>query len=830
MSLPIYRPIIPLTLAMAMGILLGETAPGHEMWIGLLICGTIAVVAHAMIRKRAIVFTPLLLACCLGYVSIQPWVMPHFSDHHVHHHIGSEPCRITGHVLNTPDYRHHRTRLVLAADSIFQDGDQKNARGRIRLTISGNPVDVKKGDQISFVGRLRSIKNFNNPGGFDYERYMAFQKIWVRSHAPAQHLTILTKNQPSGGWLDLSAFRSRTSELIHALATRNQHNGDAVNGISKALLIGDRTEVSVDLRKQFNRAGVGHLLAISGLHVGIVASVAFLLFHWIGSWIPPLLWNGWNRKLAAMMTFIPVLAYGFLAGMSPSTQRAVIMVGVFLLTLLLDQEQDLTNTICMAGLTILIIHPPALFSISFQLSFAAVLTIVWGVTLLRPLKAHQNRLMDRLIQKGVTFMAVSFFAILGTTPLVMAYFNQVSLIGIFVNIVAIPLVGFIVVPLGLLGVFLQLLEPHLAVVCLCISHWVLSKSIRVIQFFSDLPFAALDTITPSRIEMGLYYAMMLGVFLLLAQRSQQKTDRLHGSRTKRALAIGIVALAALGWMVDAGYWLHERFWHQDLRATILDVGQGSAALLELPRGRTVLIDGGGFSSNAVFDTGKNILAPYLLRKKIKTVDTLILSHPNSDHLNGLIYIAEHFKVAQAVTNGQSAATKGYRLFHAALKENDIDTPPYSTLDGIIYFKGGQLEILYPPRNFLDRGPLKNWQNANNNSLVVKVTMGQIAFLFPGDIMVMGEKALVASAKDNLKSTVLISPHHGSGSSSTPLFLRQVDPDIVIISCGHNNRFRFPSRMVLQRYQSLGCRVFRTDREGAVLMRTDGQALNITIQK
>ena len=619
--------------------------------------------------------------------------------------------------------------------------------------------------------------------------------------------------------------RTMISEMIDGLGTEAPGSSQSVKAVSRALLIGDRKGISTALREKFNRAGVGHLLAISGLHIGIVATVTFAIFRWIVAWLSPVLWAGWTRRTAAILTFVPVLAYGFLAGMSPSTQRAVIMVSIFLLTLLFDRDQDLINTICIAGMLILVINPPALFSISFQLSFTAVLVIVLGMSLMRPILQKTKGIKAAMITKGVAFMAVTLFATVGTAPLVMAYFNQVSLIGIVVNIVAIPLVGFLAVPLGLLAVFIQVFSTGAASACLQLSHWVLEKAILVIDFFSGLPAAALETITPSLVEISLFYLMLLGVFSWLSSRHREKQSNLSVGM-RQGIAYGMILFAVFGGVLDAGYWIHQRFRHKDLRIMIFDVGQGSAALLELPGGRNLLIDGGGFADNAVFDTGKYIIAPYLLRNKIKTIHTLFLSHPNSDHLNGLIYIAEHFNVEQAITNNESSPTMGYQLFVEALKKYDIDAPGYRALERITTVAGTKIEILYPSKDFLEKTLQEKWRNKNNNSLVIKVSYGRHTFLFPGDIMAMGEKALVAAVGKNLKSTVLVSPHHGSGSSSTPLLMEQVNPETVVVSCGWMNRFKFPDRAVLQRYEAIGAKVLRTDINGAVQIWTDGQEMQI----
>jgi competence protein ComEC len=259
---------------------------------------------------------------------------------------------------------------------------------------------------------------------------------------------------------------------------------------------------------------------------------------------------------------------------------------------------------------------------------------------------------------------------------------------------------------------------------------------------------------------------------------------------------------------------------------VLDVGQGNAALLELPEGYTLLVDGGGFSDNAVFDTGKMIIAPFLWRKKIKTIDTILLSHANSDHLNGLLYIAEHFNVKRAITNHEQSRAKSFRQFISVLKKNGIAHPQFQTLDRKFAINNVELQILHPENDFIFRNKYEAWRNLNNNSIVAKVVFGEHTFLFPGDIMAMGEKMLVASKGGVLKSDVLLVPHHGSATSSTPLFLSHVNPKTVIISAGWKNRFGFPDEKVLRRYETMDCNVYRTDVHGAIRIWSDGERMQI----
>jgi competence protein ComEC len=690
------------------------------------------------------------------------------------------------------------------------------------------------GDRIVFFGRIKSIRNFNNPGGFDYKRYMALRKVYGTSYVSAQKLALLKRNSETGIGMIISNTRRKISDLIDKTGQGTEQ------GVLKALIVGDRNSVSKDLRQAFNRAGIGHLLAISGLHIGIVATGAFFIFKYLLSHIKFLLWHAWTKKGAVILSVIPVVIYGLLSGMSPSTQRAVIMVTVFLAAFLFEREHDPMNTLAVAALLILVAHPPSLFSISFQLSFTAVLAILYGLSRVQiPWRSDSGGMKPpkrvRVATKLFCFFMVSFFALLGTLPLTMFYFNQISLVGLFANFIFVPLIGFVVVPLGLMAVFLYPLTGSVALGCLKAGAVVLEQAISMINFFADLPFAAAKTVTPSYFEICCFYILFWAVLNIRYDSSKTPVgqDYLPGrednSPDKHSIqksAAIVVLLVILAMSADACYWLYNRFWHDDLRVTMIDVGHGNAALMELPEGYNILIDGGGFSDNSIFDTGARIIAPFLWQKKIKTVDTLVLSHPNSDHLNGLIYIAEHFNVKNVWTNNEAANTFGYKKFMEVIKKNEIHMPEYREIVGIHHINGVCIDIVYPQVDFIEKREKETWRNLNNNSMVLKASFGEESFLFPGDIEIRAEYELAAIAGDKLKSTVLLAPHHGSKTSSSERFIEKVNPKIIIISSGWKGRFGFPHPSVLRRYKEKGCRILGTARNGAVSMSTDGQTLTI----
>jgi competence protein ComEC len=286
----------------------------------------------------------------------------------------------------------------------------------------------------------------------------------------------------------------------------------------------------------------------------------------------------------------------------------------------------------------------------------------------------------------------------------------------------------------------------------------------------------------------------------------------------------LAAASVVGFAVDGVYWGYQRFWTDKMKVTIVDVGHGNASLVEIPGGEVVLIDGGGFSDNSVYDVGERIVAPLLWRKKIRTVHTLILSHPNSDHLNGLIYMAERFHVTRLITNGQPADTRGYKKLMEVVREKGIDVPDYGRMEWRWTVDDVAFHILYPAPEFLDRQGREPWRDENNNSLVVKVSLKEMSFVFPGDIEAAGERELVKLAGSDLQGRVLVAPHHGSRSSSTWEFLEEVNPEIIVVSSGFNYRYGALHPEVAERYTNLGAKVLTTPEHGAVAFITNGEEL------
>ena len=857
---PIYfRPLIPLLLAFIAGILLADQLPDLPKWpafSGIFLSA--GILLYRIRRNKNATLLPLVLFFCLGYYALTPWLPSSYYQNHVKSYVNSPiKWQISGIITDPIIPQGFRTvcfldNLHLSEFNTIQP--PVAVRGKIRATIYGANKGLNTGDRMTLNSKIKSFRNFKNPGGFDYIKYMIFQETWGNAYAGSKDITIRTENH-------LRQWFFQTRKKIAFIIDQSSH-GDA-NAILNALILGNRIKISKPLRQAFNRAGISHILAISGLHIGIVASFSFFIFTWLLSRFNLFLRYAWTRKGAAILSLVPVLAYGIMAGMSPSTQRAVIMVSVFLMTFLIGREHDLINTVSAAALIILVIHPPSLLSISFQLSFAAVLSIIFGISkIIRPNPPSNEKAgkISRIIMKPmVTFILISGLAIIGTAPLTMFYFNQISLAGIFANLIFIPLIGFVVVPVGLFSVLVLLpVWPAAAGGCIKICDIILTKAVEWIYWISSLPFAAAKTITPSIIEIICFYALFgIALYLLfpdpdpgkrhITPRKDNKDRqiacerqcpnrssslmpifsnkwRIPSSGKTRAFIIFGIVLTVL--TADIGYWIQKRRLKKDLSISILDVGQGNAALIEMPGGRCVLIDGGGYTDNSIFDIGERVVAPFLWRKKIRTIETVVLTHYDSDHVNGLPYILKHFNVRQVFANHDPVTCSKNKNFTAVINEKDIHYPPYDTFSKTFEINGVQFKILYPPENFADLAETEKWRNSNNNSMVVQVHFGNHCVLFPGDVMKEAELELV-SKNSAPQSSIMIAPHHGSNSSSRQAFLKQVDPKYIIVSSGTGNRFGFPSPETLARYKKNKINILRTDINGLISISSDGKHLTMT---
>ncbi|MGH7961287.1 MAG: DNA internalization-related competence protein ComEC/Rec2, partial [Candidatus Binatia bacterium] len=534
--------------------------------------------------------------------------------------------------------------------------------------------------------------------------------------------------------------------------------------------------------------------------------------------------------------------YAGLAGGSVATWRSVVMILVYLLAILLDRQGEVYRSLAVAALLIAVLWPGAVMDISFQLSFLSVLAIFLGMAQFSQWWAelserHLLRLRprrERVLRWGATYLAVSLYALLGTTPATAAHFNQVSLAGLFANLLVVPLLGSAAVILGLVAAGLVFVHAGLASVVLFCAGLVTQVGTWLVEGIGTWPYAALDVVTPTLLELILLYGV-LACLLLRVQSPRFKVQSHEEARgwrlednppSRQASSLKslvsrpvryLLPLLVVVLLADVGVWTWHRYFHRDLRVTFLDVGQGDAAVVEFPGSQVMVIDGGGFASED-FDAGEALLAPFLWGRKIGQVDILVMSHPQLDHYSGLAFLAERFSVREFWSNGEQAQGARFARLRTALTQTGVTSRVLCRETPEIPLSAVRVQVLHPPCRHAEL-------DANNASLALRLTHGEIDIVFTGDIEATGEQMLL-SANGNLASEILKVPHHGSRTSSTLAFVEAISPQLAVASLGFHNRFHFPAVEVVQRYARPGRRMLRTDQSGAVTIVSDGREYRV----
>jgi competence protein ComEC len=656
------------------------------------------------------------------------------ADHILNFTNNRAPVAVLGRVVRYPDRRIDKVNLIVEAKEIFVNKEVKPTQGKILVRVRDKNCNIQYGDEIIIRGKLRRPRDRRNPGEFDYREYLLAQGIFgvVTVNESRQ-----IKNYSSGGgsWLLRNLVYPVKSYLDEFVATNLPAREAA---LLRGLLIGERGEIPSELRDDFAKLGVIHILAVSGLHVGFIMIIFMGVFGFFR--VP-----NWAR---VFLTLLGLLFYAFLTNLKPPVVRASIMGGILLLGTLLERKTDVINTLALAALVILIINPMELFQSGFQLSFAAVASIVYIYPKLRGfnyfrkfLQKHQG---NAFVRYPVELLLVSAAAFIGTLPFTILYFNRLPRISLPANLLVVPL-SFCSLASGMVASFTNLFIPALAKLYLEATWFFLHLLIRIVEWGSRLPLAYWEFYKFSPLLLLGYF---IGLLLILNFGSK---------RARRWLLIYTLILVNLFvWKENAGN-------SHDLKVVFFDVGQGDAALLKFPNGKTMLIDGGPRTFQ--YDAGKSVIARHLKREAIDKIDALVLSHGHTDHLGGFPHLLREFKVREVWDNGQAEDSDIYKEYLSLIDSLNIKRRILRRGDLLEDFNPVKIFVLHPSEDFL----AQNSFSINDGSLVLKISYGEIDFLFVGDVEINGELNFL-TYDDLLASEVLKVGHHGSRTSSNPLLL------------------------------------------------------------
>jgi competence protein ComEC len=794
-----HRPLIPILLCFIGGILVGHVgySPHPCLFLVLFFGVSCALILSVFLFSRFRLFC---FFCAFFYIGLlldlnthQERDLPPLANHR-------ESVILEGTVLEPAKMSGEIVRLVVRADVLLRQGSRMSVREKLQVTIYNHGRDFGPGEKIRFPAGLRPFENFNNPGHYDYELAMDLKGFsCAAAVSDGRHIVPMGVGNLSAPLDILEKARKPIRCFFREnLSYENQ-------ALFRALILGETQDVSQELREPFNISGLGHILAVSGLHIGLVGWLAYALFKGLLSMFSRVALYVDIRKLAAIMTSIPVVAYALLAGFQVSSQRAMIMALTYLFSIIVGREKEIWSTLTVAAFAVLAINPHSLFGISFQLSFCAVIGILWLAPpifrrILGLLDEHMKRrgLFYRLCRYLGGILAGSASAMIFLLPIVSFYFHRLSTVVLPANLMTVPILGLWVIPLGLLSVAALPISASLAEAMLQLGAWGMEWMSAIIQFWSQVPWAFFWVITPNLLEMLLFYGLVFFIFFLR-----------RWPWAKPGLLCILLIIAA-----DIGYWTYKTRFNPHLKVTFLDVGQGNSALIQFPGKQRMLIDGGGFS-RSTFDLGRNVVAPFLWRSKMLRVDYLVLTHPQSDHMNGLLFIASHFHPKEFWSNGDEVENETFTGLMNILEAKGIKKCLPAGLMTGREISGVKVEVLHP-RPDQDNAPF-SWgsEGLNDRSLVLRLTYGGKSVLFPGDLERPGEERLVSNAGPLLKSDILLVPHHGSKGSSSALFLQEVKPNLCIVSCGRGNYFGFPHSGALRRLGAVGCEVMRIDQVGAI---------------
>jgi competence protein ComEC len=765
------KPLLPVAAVLALGALVGGELPGRSA--GLLLVLAVAALALALAsRGRAAALAlggaALAVGSAAAAVERQGYdAVPLFLWMSTPEAEG--PVRLRGVCRESLTGSDGRTMMVVEVDHLLARGRERRMQGRARIEVGGSgTLPIAEGDRVALWADLRAPRGFANPGAFDPVEHARREGVHALGYCKSRRLVERDGDDDRAWvWRVLSRGRRWAARALEAAVLPGQEQG-----LVRAMVLGDRTGVDRETSEAFRVAGTYHVLALSGAQVALLAALVAAVCRSAGC--------------SAGLTFVLVAAalggYAAFVGGDVPVVRATVMALAVLLARFLDLEGEAANLLGLAAAALLVHTPSALGDAGFQLSFAATL----GLVLLTPVLPRLPRLPFRL-EYG---LAASLAAQAALVPLLAAHFHRLAPAALLLNLVAVPLSAAVLLT-GFAVLALSVTAPPLAPWAGDVAWMCAHALLRSGDVVRHAPGLDLRVATPGPAAVLAYVA---GLAFLVAGRRR-------AGWTFGALGLLLVVRGPGPGGGDGR-----------MHVTALDVGQGDCLVLRSPQGRIWLVDAGG-SFGGGFDVGEAVVAPYFWSQGVRRLDRLLVSHAHPDHAGGVPSLLRAFAVGEAWEGLAPAADRGYQGLDGALREARVSRRAvwrgFTTL-----WDGVRIDVLGPPPP-----SARPWKTRNDDSVVLAATYGAVTVLLTGDLESGGERSLGPVTADVVKV-----PHHGSRSSSTPELVSGLGAAAALVSVGYRSRFGHPHAEVLERYGRAGIRVFRTDRDGATSLMTDGRRL------
>lgn len=669
-----------------------------------------------------------------------------------------KPMVIEGVIAGIPLKKMRGSQFIVKTEKI---NNKKMSTGLL-LSWYKNVPPLTVGQRWQFSVRLKPPIGSHNPGGFDYEAFLASKNITATGSIYAGYLINPESKKP------IDSFREKIQKNI-----QNAISDKTIAAFIAALCVGLRDGLTENDWQIFQKTGTNHLVAIAGLHIGFVAGAFYFLTNRLWRLSSRLLLFFPAKRAAEIGSLLGALCYALLSGFAIPAERASIMLFCFLLGSLCHRPLSLWRRLFLAGAFIVIVDPLSMTDASFWLSFSSIAIIAWSIE--NRSTAFNKNYFVKIQHELIASFKVQFSIIIGLLPLMCFFFQQLSTISFITNALAIPWVGFIILPVVLSACFFNFLGLHqIGQLFFYFSGKLLLPLWHFLTYAAHFSFSSVHLVIFHDWILGL--AVIGFVFLVAPRYFPLKY-------------LGCFGIAPLFFYQPALPLEHH------FRVTVIDVGQGLSVLVQTAH-HVMLYDTGAHFPGG-FDFGESVVTPYLRLQNVQVIDRLEISHGDNDHSGGAEAIVKNFQVKSLFTSAPKLVAHFKAQFCNADQSWEWDGVHFTTLN--------------PAQNVL--------YEDNNSSCVIKIDNGTASVLLTGDIQGDTEKRLVDTYGNFLRASVLIAPHHGSRTSSSEDFLEAVSPKLVVISSGKLNRYHLPAQSVLARYAGHHFRVLNTADQGAIILKS-----------
>ena len=713
----------------------------------------------------------------------------------------------------------HRT-MLLRSGVIVED--KASLPGYGRFNLRDNSALLAPGDRISFRSSVKTPVNRGNPGEYDWEIDCKSEGIsWLASAKGQDTVAVLKSGPAVSPSALLSNFRQAMSNFIeeNSCAFFNVQEAMSVKAIHKGIILGDRAEIDSEMNRAFSRSGLIHMLSASGSHVTIVAAMTFLIVKSALRLCPLILLWVPLQKMAALCCVPIIIIYCLLVGLKAPAMRAGMVGAILAVAVISERRWDPVNSLAVAALAILLFYPLAIFTPSFQLSFAAVTGILLIIrsstyTHLVSLSAKRSGLRpetDEYINRALQpfyYMArpilalimCSLAATIAITPLIIHLFHRIPIYSLPANLAAdIPLT--LGLSFGLVSALVGTILPAIGRILMVPADFFIWVVIKIAVFIENLPFSTVQSPNLGYSGLLISCATTVVTFYYLLR------PRRHSGLIVASSWLVLIASLLIGQTIQN----HS----EKLTVVFLNVGNGDAAYVRPPGATGFLVDTG--PRTPYFDCGQSIIVPFLLWQAVSRLDAIMISHPDADHIGGTPTTISNFKPKYLFMNDPHNSNRIVTELQAIADKREIPVNPANS--STKKFSIGPVSI-----NFLHPQSIRNHSSkhkTNDESVVTNVVYKNFSILFTGDLEEQGETEILGP-QVKLASTVLKVPHHGGKTSATSKeILSEIRPKIAVISADYPAQQGLAAQEVIDRLNATGAKVFWTGRDGAITIETDG---------